>query len=110
MTFISYAQNYEDVLLNRVFKDKTQGFYIDIGALHPTFDSVTKAFYDRGWTGINIEPIKEFYSIFIKDRPRDINLNIAISNTESNLDFFEVLGQPGNSTLNKDIASNSATK
>jgi FkbM family methyltransferase len=104
MTFISYAQNYEDVLLNRVFKDKTQGFYIDIGALHPTFDSVTKAFYDRGWTGINIEPIKEFYSIFIKDRPRDINLNIAISNTESNLDFFEVLGQPGNSTLNKDIA------
>lgn len=104
MTFISYSQNHEDVLLNRVFKDKIQGFYIDIVALHPTADSVTKAFYDRGWTGINIEPIKELHSIFIKDRPKDINLNIAISNTESNLDFFEVLGQPGNSTLNKDIA------
>ncbi|MFN9402212.1 MAG: FkbM family methyltransferase, partial [Dolichospermum sp.] len=37
-TFISYAQNFEDVLLNRLFKNKTRGFYIDVGALHPTFD------------------------------------------------------------------------
>ncbi|MEH2286202.1 MAG: FkbM family methyltransferase [Nostoc sp.] len=104
MTFISYAQNFEDVLLNRVFRHKTKGFYIDVGALHPTVDSVTKAFYDLGWSGINIEPIKEYYNIFQKERPRDINLNIAISNSEGNLDFFQVVGQPGNSTLNKEIA------
>ena len=104
VTFISYAQNFEDVLLNRVFKYKTRGFYIDVGALHPTFDSVTKAFYDRGWSGINIEPIKENCNIFHQERPRDINLNIAVSNSEGNLEFFEVVGQPGNSTLNKEIA------
>ncbi|MBG1258601.1 FkbM family methyltransferase [Nostoc commune] len=104
VTFISYAQNFEDVLLNRVFKYKSQGFYIDVGALHPTFDSVTKAFYDRGWSGINIEPIKENCNIFQKERPKDINLNIALSNSEGNLDFFEVVGQPANSTLNKEIA------
>jgi FkbM family methyltransferase len=103
-TFISYAQNFEDVLLNRVFKYKTRGFYIDVGALHPTFDSVTKAFYDRGWSGINIEPIKEYYDVFQKERQRDINLNIALSNSEGNLEFFQVVGQPGNSTLNKQIA------
>ncbi|MFM6080473.1 MAG: FkbM family methyltransferase, partial [Dolichospermum sp.] len=103
-TFISYAQNFEDVLLNRVFKNKTRGFYIDVGALHPTFDSVTKAFYDRGWSGINIEPIKENCNIFYQERPRDINLNIALSNLEGNLEFFEVVGQLGNSTLNKEIA------
>lgn len=105
MTFISYAQNCEDVLLNRVFKHKEQGFYIDVGALHPTVDSVTKAFYDRGWSGINIEPIKEYYNLFAKERPRDINLNIALSNLEGNLEFFQVVGQPGNSTLNKEIAN-----
>ncbi|MCE2698725.1 MAG: FkbM family methyltransferase [Nostocales cyanobacterium LE14-WE4] len=104
VTFISYAQNFEDVLLNRVFKYKSQGFYIDVGALHPTFDSVTKAFYDRGWSGINIEPIKEYYDVFQKERQRDINLNIALSNSEGNLEFFEVVGQQGNSTLNKQIA------
>ncbi|MEH1969774.1 FkbM family methyltransferase [Nostoc sp.] len=104
MTFISYAQNFEDVLLNRVFKDKTKGFYIDVGALHPTVDSVTKAFYDIGWSGINIEPIKEFYNLFEQERSRDINLNIALSNSEGNLEFFQIVGQPGNSTLNKEIA------
>ncbi|MEH2435825.1 MAG: FkbM family methyltransferase [Nostoc sp.] len=104
MTFISYAQNFEDVLLNRVFKDKIKGFYIDIGALHPTVDSVTKAFYDIGWSGINIEPIKECYKLFEQERPRDINLNIAINNSEGELEFFQVVGQPGNSTLNKEIA------
>ncbi|WP_231866929.1 MULTISPECIES: FkbM family methyltransferase [unclassified Anabaena] len=102
--FISYAQNFEDVLLNRIFKNKLQGFYIDVGALHPTVDSVTKAFYDRGWSGINIEPIQEYYNLFQKERSRDINLNIAISNSEETLEFFQLVGQPGNSTLNKAIA------
>ena len=104
MTFISYAQNFEDVLLNRVFKNKTKGHYIDVGALHPTVDSVTKAFYDIGWSGINIEPIKECYKLFEQERPRDINLNIALNNSEGYLEFFQVVGQPGNSTLNKEIA------
>ena len=47
--FVSYAQNFEDVILNRIFKDKESGFYIDVGAHHPIYDSVTKAFYERGW-------------------------------------------------------------
>lgn len=104
LSFISYAQNFEDVLLNRVFRYKVRGFYIDIGALHPTSDSVTKAFYDRGWSGINIEPIKDGYNLFTKERNRDINLNIAVSNYSGELEFFQVLGQAGNSTLNKEIA------
>lgn len=103
-TFISYAQNFEDVLLNRVFRDRLDGFYIDIGALHPTSDSVTKAFYDRGWSGINIEPIKDFHNTICQERPRDINLNIAISDRAGSLDFFQVLQQPANSTLDKEIA------
>ncbi len=102
-TFISYAQSFEDVLLNRVFRDKVDGFYIDIGALHPTSDSVTKAFYNRGWCGINIEPIQEFYHVFCQDRPRDINLNIAVSNTSGELEFFQVMQQPGNSSLDKEM-------
>ena len=90
--FISYAQNFEDVLLNRVFKDKENGFYIDVGAQHPVFDSVTKSFYDRGWHGINIEPVKEFFELLEQQRPRDINLNIAMSNCREELEFFELEG------------------
>ena len=79
MKLTSYAQNQEDVLLQKAFSGIRKGFYIDVGAFHPTTDSVTNVFYQRGWNGINIEPIKESFDKFIEARPRDINLNIAAS-------------------------------
>ncbi|MDR0591049.1 MAG: FkbM family methyltransferase [Candidatus Nomurabacteria bacterium] len=76
---ISYAQNREDILLDGILKDVDKGFYIDVGANHPIELSVTKLFYDKGWHGINIEPIAESHSLFMAARPRDVNLNIALS-------------------------------
>jgi len=38
---ISYAQNFEDVILERFFKGQKTGFYVDIGAADPVKDSVT---------------------------------------------------------------------
>ena len=107
--FISYAQNFEDVLLNRVFQDKKSGFYIDIGAHHPLYDSVTKSFYDSGWHGINIEPVNSFFELLQKERNSDINLNCAISDIEGELDFFELIGS-GFSTFNKLMAEKLATQ
>lgn len=75
---VSYAQNFEDVILNRVFNNRASGFYIDLGAMDPVYDSVTKAFYDRGWRGINVEPSEYFYKRLAAERERDINLNIAV--------------------------------
>jgi hypothetical protein len=56
MPFISYGQNSEDVVLWRALRDIGTGFYVDVGAGDPKEDSVTHAFYERGWSGINIEP------------------------------------------------------
>jgi FkbM family methyltransferase len=75
---ISYAQNFEDVMLRRVFRDRKDGFYIDIGAMDPVVESVTKFFYDEGWSGINIEPNEWFHRRLMQERPRDINLNLAV--------------------------------
>jgi FkbM family methyltransferase len=85
---ISYAQNLEDVLLNRLFPRKPQGFYIDVGAMDPVEGSVTKTFYDRGWCGINIEPDVKFYEKLTKERPRDINLNLALGEFDEERPFF----------------------
>ena len=101
---ISYAQNQEDVFLNRVFVQDETGFYIDIGACHPTIDSVTKHFYDKGWNGINIEPIPKMFEKLSAARPRDINLNIAISNEEGESDFFTCPDALVLSTLTPQIA------
>src|SRR4051812_32202488 len=85
---ISYAQNFEDVLLRRVFADREDGFYVDIGAFDPVIGSVTKIFYDRGWSGINIEPGSAFERLK-SERARDINLNIAILDEAGTLSFIE---------------------
>ncbi|MDO9714045.1 FkbM family methyltransferase [Paracraurococcus lichenis] len=77
MTFVSYAQNFEDVMLRRAFRDVAEGFYVDVGAWYPELHSVTKALYDAGWHGINIEPGPIFAQLAAA-RPRDINLQVAL--------------------------------
>ena len=48
---VSYAQNCEDIMLLRALGDvdSSTGFYVDVGAQDPVVDSVTKAFYERGY-------------------------------------------------------------
>lgn len=88
-SLISYAQNFEDVMLARVFADRTTGFYIDVGAADPVNLSVTKWFYDLGWSGLNIEPNKRLFERLAADRTRDINLNCGVGSTTSQMQFFE---------------------
>lgn len=92
MVFVSYAQNFEDVMLQRVFGSVVNGFYIDVGAWHPDIESVTRHFYDMGWTGINIEPSKSYFRLLKKRRRRDINLEVAIGSKVGQQEFFEVPG------------------
>lgn len=98
MSMISYAQNAEDVLLNRLFVGREDGFYIDVGAHDPASDSVTKHFYDRGWHGINIEP-RPVCDRLKAERPRDVNLRIAASDAAGTATFFHVNEAPCWSTL-----------
>lgn len=95
--FSSYAQNQEDVLLWRIFKSLPTGFYVDVGAAHPEWESVTKAFYDRGWRGINIEPNPHFYELLTKERTRDINI-CALAGGKSGTRNLNIVGSSGLST------------
>jgi FkbM family methyltransferase len=103
MTFISYAQNLEDVMLWRVFKYVKNGFYIDVGAHDPVIDSVTKAFYERDWRGINIEPVQQYHQRLCQARPHDINLAVAAGAEPGELPYYEI-PDSGLSTLDSDMA------
>ncbi len=92
MTMISYAQNGEDVMLMRALGDVAGGFYIDVGAADPTQHSVTRAFYDRGWHGVNVEPSLEHFLQIEAQRPRDINLQIALDDREGEQVFHTIQG------------------
>lgn len=63
---LSFAQNFEDVILNRAFTNKKQGFFLDIGAQHPVIDSVSRHFILNGWNGILVEPVPA-YAILLKE-------------------------------------------
>ncbi|WP_426201921.1 FkbM family methyltransferase [Pseudomonas sp. TWP3-1] len=92
MTFISYAQNFEDIRLWRALKFFENGFYIDVGANDPLHDSVTKAFYDRGWSGINVEPMQNFHDALRQQRPRDTTLQCIASDQPGEVTFYGIPG------------------
>lgn len=101
--FVSYAQNYEDVILWRALQHIEGGFYVDCGAYDPDRDSVTRAFYERGWRGINIEPLPHLLQKFVAQRPLDINLSVALSDNSDDTSFYEV-ADTGLSTLLPELA------
>jgi FkbM family methyltransferase len=100
----SYAQNFEDVMLWRALKHVENGLYIDVGAQHPVLDSVSKAFYEKGWRGIHVEATPAYARLLRQDRPDEIVVEAALSNEHGSLRFFEI-PQTGLSTGDPEIAA-----
>jgi FkbM family methyltransferase len=103
-SFVTYAQNFEDVMLWRALHSVTDGFYVDVGAADPDEDSVTRAFYDRGWRGINVEPLPSFFAALQAARPRDVNLQCLVGATQSETELHG-FSETGLSTTNATLAA-----
>lgn len=101
--YLHFSQEGEDILLDRYFNYKKEGFYIDIGAHHPTRFSNTFLFYQRGWRGINIDAMPGSMKPFQELRPKDINIECPISNQEEELTFY-IFNEPALNTFSKEEA------
>jgi FkbM family methyltransferase len=99
----AYSQEGEDLLLSRIFGKKNNGFYVDVGALHPLRFSNTYYFYKQGWQGINIEPRPGSKLLFDKARPKDINLENGVSNEEKTL-TYHIFNEPALNTFSEEVA------
>lgn len=86
----SWSQHNEDVLAYTALGSLSTGFYVDIGAYHPTRFSNTKLFHAKGWRGCNIEPDPFRLTAFAKERPNDINLNAGVSDQPGHLLLYEL--------------------
>jgi FkbM family methyltransferase len=86
--FHIFSEYYEDLILYLILFDIKKGFYIDVGAYDPIKVSVTKSFYLKGWRGINIEPQPGKIELFKKDRPDDINLQLAVGERKGKVTFY----------------------
>ena len=88
----SYAPSFssagEDMILRHLLgSDKMSGFYVDVGAFHPTLFSNTYFFYLNGWRGINVEARPGSKSLFDKVRPRDVNLEVGVSRQRGEMTY-----------------------
>ncbi len=103
MTFTSYAQNFEDVILWRALKHIKNGFYIDVGAQDPVVDSVSLGFYRNGWRGIHAEATSYYAEKIRLARPDEQVTQSAIGSGQGTITFFEI-PESGLSTSNRNIA------
>tara|TARA_B100001093_G_C26644988_1_gene934909 strand:+ start:144 stop:872 length:729 start_codon:yes stop_codon:yes gene_type:complete len=76
------AQFGEDEYILSLFEKNFKGIFLDIGCYHPTRHNNTYLMYKNGWSGINIDLNPLTIELFNFMRPRDININIGISDTE----------------------------
>lgn len=102
---ISYGKNREDIIIDAFFGGKTGGTYIDIGASHPIFNSSTKMFYLKGWSGLDIVSDKSIADLMKSDRPNDqvVVINHGSITISDNVDFIKIQSDISNKELLGDI-------
>jgi FkbM family methyltransferase len=104
----SYSQFGEDLFLARRFADKNDGYFVDVGAYHPRQLSNTYALYRRGWRGINIDATPGSMKLFQVLRPRDVNVEAAVSNVRGEIAFSSWGSSPENTAYRPQIDGVSA--
>lgn len=84
---ISFSKSGEDIQLFKLL-GKSQGMYLDVGCFEPITFSNTYHFYLRGWSGIVVDPNPELANQFKKTRPKDIFVNVGISQNPGVLKYY----------------------
>jgi FkbM family methyltransferase len=84
--FASFSQTGEDLIVSYLFHQLRieKPTYLDIGTNYPVSANNTYFFYNKGFTGVCIEPDPEIYKVIKKKRPKDIVLNAGIGFDDSN--------------------------
>jgi len=100
---MSYAQDGEDLILDRLLDRPEKGFFVDVGAHHPARFSNTYLFYQRGWRGINIDAQPGSMRAFARKRPRDINIECGVAGEAGRLSYYR-FNEPALNTFNPEEA------
>ena len=84
----SYSMDKEDLNILNFFKNKKDGFYVDVGCFHPINRNNTHLLYMNNWRGINIDISQFSIDLFNFLRPDDLNYKCVISEKKQNVKIF----------------------
>lgn len=105
----SYAQEGEDMVLDRIYTGRNTGFFVDIGALHPIRFSNTYLMYRKGWRGINVDATPGSMELFNKLRPEDINIEALVTGDTRTYTYY-MMNEPALNTMSEELANLRATE
>ena len=100
----SYSMLGEDKFIKNYFRNKSKGFYVDVGCYHPLDGNNTQLLYKKGWNGINLDINHYSIKLFNFLRKRDISIHSGISNKKSKLIMYYRKEINMLNTLDKKIA------
>ncbi len=100
---LSYSQEGEDLVLKRIFENRMDGFYVDVGAHHPMRFSNTYIFYNNGWKGINIDAMPGSMELFRRFRPRDVNVEVPVSDVRGVATYY-AFNEPALNGFSKELS------
>jgi len=103
----SFAQEGEDIALDRLLEGQKNGFYVDVGCHHPFRFSNTYLFYRRGWSGICIDPLPGTAKLFGKWRKRDRVIETGVSQAPAEL-TYHMFDEPALNTFDAALAEERA--
>ena len=91
-----------DLLIKDILKNqKEKGIYIDVGSHHPLINNNTYMLYKRGWKGINVDLDFNSIDMFNYFRPKDHNIQIALSNKIGFTDLYFFHNRSAKNTITK---------
>ena len=105
---LTFSQNGEDVMLSNMFSRLRKGFFIDVGAHHPFRFSNTYLLYRRGWSGINIDALPGTKKLFEQYRPRDITIEMGVSDVPGSLTYWS-FEEPAYNTFEQSLGEERST-
>ena len=79
---IYYSQHGEDFLVNKIFGNKKNGYYVEIGCLDGIEFSNTYYFEKNGWKGTCIEAHNDFIVPLRKNRPNASVVHCAVGEAD----------------------------
>lgn len=88
-----YSQFEQDKYLNEnIFKNKSEGYFVDIGAYDGVHCSNSLFFEELGWNGICVEPIAKLYEVMTQKRSCRCVQGVISDKDTDNVIFCEIDG------------------
>ncbi|MET0394936.1 MAG: FkbM family methyltransferase [Chitinophagaceae bacterium] len=104
---VSYSQTGEDLIIDLVIDAKKwkEFTYLDIGANDPVLFNNTYKFYEKGYSGVCVEPDPHLHALLSKKRKRDTCLNVGVAAKPAEGVDFYIMDQPELNTFSAEEAA-----